>query len=110
MELRKRKTNNPPSLNVISPKRSKSGELKKKSSQAQASLNDNHIKQQGSFRIEHFLVDQDWKELLKNEFDKDYFKKLNETLERDYTEGDVKPPKELVFNAFNLTPLNKVCI
>ena len=47
--------------------------------------------------------------MLSDEFDKDYFKKLEKQLQQEYKEGkEIFPPKDLVFNAFNLTPLDKV--
>ena len=39
---------------------------------------------------------------------KDYFKSLNEFWNKEYSEHTVFPPRELIFNAFNLTPLDQV--
>lgn len=61
-----------------------------------------------TFKVEDFLLDSEWKELLKEEFEKDYFKVINTALENGYSRNLVKPPKELVFNAFNLTSLKDV--
>ena len=47
--------------------------------------------------------------MLSDEFEKDYFKKLEKQLQQEYKEGkEIFPPKDLIFNAFNLTPLDKV--
>lgn len=61
-----------------------------------------------SFRIQDYLTDPEWKELLKDEFEKDYFKRINTILALAYKKGIAMPPKELVFNAFNSLPLKKV--
>lgn len=61
-----------------------------------------------SFRIQDYLTDTEWKELLKDEFEKDYFKKINTILALAYKKSIAMPPKELVFNAFNSLPLKKV--
>ena len=56
------------------------------------------------WNIQDYLLDDDWKSLLKDEFEQDYFKQLNEFLRKAYsTENQTMPPKELVFNAFNST-------
>lgn len=50
-----------------------------------------------------------WYELLKDEFDKEYFSELTEFIKERITEGAVVyPPGKWIFNAFNTTPLNKV--
>src|SRR5215813_1237688 len=49
-----------------------------------------------------------WQKVIGEEFDKDYFKQLEEFVDgerRDYT---IYPPEDMVFSAFNLTPYNKV--
>ena len=38
----------------------------------------------------------------------DYFKELEKKLIADYKNKQIFPPRELIFNAFNLTPFNKV--
>lgn len=42
-----------------------------------------------------------WKNILKDEFEKEYFKKLMNFLENEYAEKKIFPPKELIFNVFN---------
>ena len=49
-----------------------------------------------------------WLNLLKEEFDKDYFLKLKEFLLQEKSVHRVFPENGLIFNAFNLTPLDKV--
>lgn len=63
-----------------------------------------------AFRIENYLLDAKWKSLLRDEFKKPYFVKINEFLETQYQKGIVRPPKELVFNAFNSTGIDKIRI
>jgi uracil-DNA glycosylase len=50
----------------------------------------------------------DWNDLLKSEFDKDYFKQLSEQINLAYKTKLVYPPAKLVFNAFNLCPFNSI--
>lgn len=60
--------------------------------------------------IQEYLVDERWKKLLKKEFDKPYFREINKFLEIEYNTKNVMPPKELIFNAFNLTKFRTVCL
>ncbi|MDD2595060.1 MAG: uracil-DNA glycosylase [Bacteroidales bacterium] len=54
-------------------------------------------------------IEQSWKEALKEEFDKPYFERLVEFLHSEKKEGrTIYPPGSLIFNAFNLTPFDKV--
>jgi len=53
-------------------------------------------------------IRQSWYELLKEEFDKDYFKNLQEFLKNERSKFDVYPSDDLVFNAINNVPLDKV--
>ncbi len=50
----------------------------------------------------------DWRAILADEFDKPYFKELQELLANERKEHTVYPPEEDVFNAFKATPFNKV--
>lgn len=54
------------------------------------------------------LTDPSWRALLEPEFSKPYFKKLEKFVEKQYSSKEVFPPKELIFNAFNLCPLDKI--
>ncbi len=45
----------------------------------------------------------DWNEVLKEEFSKDYYIKLREFLVGEYREHTIYPPKEDIFSALKLT-------
>ncbi|MBQ7999517.1 MAG: uracil-DNA glycosylase [Bacteroidales bacterium] len=54
-------------------------------------------------------IQQEWKELLKEEFEKDYFKNIAGFLHKEKREGKtIYPPGSLIFNAFELTPPSKL--
>jgi uracil-DNA glycosylase len=53
-------------------------------------------------------IEASWKEVLKEEFDKQYFKELKEFLVTEKSKYAIYPPGGLIFNAFNLTPFDKV--
>jgi len=53
-------------------------------------------------------IDDSWKEVLSDEFQKPYFLKLKEFLMEEKTHYSVYPPGNLIFNAFNQTPFNRV--
>lgn len=55
-----------------------------------------------------FLTDEEWLSQLKGEFHKPYFEKLQNFLEKEYSNTIVFPPRELIFNALNSTPLTNV--
>src|ERR1043166_1288835 len=50
----------------------------------------------------------EWNELLKEEFTKEYFKKLSESVNDAYRNDLTFPPANLVFNAFRLCPFDKI--
>lgn len=54
------------------------------------------------------FTDNNWKRLLTKEFDQSYFKELIRFLEIEYTEAPCFPPKDEIFAAFNMCPLNQV--
>lgn len=62
----------------------------------------------GEFKIENYLNDPEWKQLLKDEFKKPYFIDINSKIKPGYEKGINRPPKELVFNALNTTKLKNV--
>lgn len=66
------------------------------------------VRPNGEWFIEDYLVDEQWKRWLSDEFEKPYFKEINKVLKDGYQRGIVRPPKELVFNALNSTKLDKV--
>ena len=50
-------------------------------------------------------INEDWKHLLKQEFEKDYFIDLVNFLHKEKKENKtIYPPGSLIFNAFNITP------
>lgn len=49
-----------------------------------------------------------WAEALKNEFRKPYYKKLFETVNREYQTHQIFPMADDIFNAFHFTPLDQV--
>ena len=53
-------------------------------------------------------IEESWCSLLENEFNKDYFYKIRSFIRREYKNKTIFPPEKLIFNAFNLTPVNKV--
>ena len=53
-------------------------------------------------------INNDWKEILEEEFEKEYFVKLKETLEEEYKNHTVYPPKRDILNAFFLTSYSEV--
>ena len=53
-------------------------------------------------------IDNDWLAPLKPEFQKEYYKKLYMAIGKEYRFHQVFPPAEDIFNAFHLTPLEKV--
>lgn len=60
------------------------------------------------FRIENYLLDPEWKKMLKDEFKKPYFIEINQKIQPGYEKGINRPPKELVFNALNTTKLKNI--
>ena len=53
-------------------------------------------------------INGDWYEALKEEFGKDYYKKLFQTVKEEYNTRLIFPPADDIFNAFHLTPLKDV--
>lgn len=54
-------------------------------------------------------IDESWKKVLKDEFSKDYFGEIVGFLRMEKAAGKtIYPPGGLIFNAFNLTPFDKV--
>ena len=54
-------------------------------------------------------IEPSWKEVLQSEFDKPYFAELAAALHREKASGvTIYPPGGLIFNAFALTPFDKV--
>jgi uracil-DNA glycosylase len=54
-------------------------------------------------------IDESWKTVLKPEFEKPYFKEIVTFLKTEKMAGKIiYPPGQLIFNAFNTTPFDKV--
>ena len=53
-------------------------------------------------------IEPSWKKVLSEEFDKDYFVKLTEFVKSEYLTSTVYPPPKFIFQAFELTPFDKV--
>ena len=54
-------------------------------------------------------IEAGWKEVLKNEFGRDYFQQIAAFLKTEKAQGKtIYPPGGLLFNAFDKTPFNKV--
>ena len=54
------------------------------------------------------MTENQWDEILKDEFESEYFKKLNAFLDEEYKTKTVYPEKENIYNALKLTPPDKV--
>jgi hypothetical protein len=68
------------------------------------------VRPNGEWFIQDYLYDEQWRKLLKDEFEKDYFQKINNHIKDGYKKNINRPPKELVFNALNSTSLKDVII
>lgn len=56
-------------------------------------------------------IEESWKEVLKDEFKKPYFKQITEHLKTEKEQGKIiYPPGSLIFHAFEATPFNQVKI
>lgn len=53
-------------------------------------------------------IEESWKKVLKEEFDKRYFQELVSFVKGEYQKTTIYPPAKFIFNAFNLTPFDKV--
>ena len=53
-------------------------------------------------------IEESWYSLLENEFNKDYFNEIRSFIRQEYKNKTIFPPAKLIFNAFNLTPINKI--
>ena len=55
-------------------------------------------------------INNSWDNYLKSEFEKDYFKRLEEFVDKEYETNIIYPPKDLIFNAFITCPIEKIKI
>ncbi|MDR2385166.1 MAG: uracil-DNA glycosylase [Tannerella sp.] len=53
-------------------------------------------------------IEQSWKECLKDEFEKPYFKQITDFVREEYGKNTIYPAAKLIFNAFDLCPFDKV--
>jgi uracil-DNA glycosylase len=53
-------------------------------------------------------IEESWKEQLKDEFEKGYFKQLTDFVRLEYQHSRIFPPGQDIFNAFSHCPFNKV--
>ncbi|MFI3316278.1 MAG: uracil-DNA glycosylase [Rikenellaceae bacterium] len=53
-------------------------------------------------------IPADWKKALEAEFEKPYFEALSSFVEHEYAHEEVFPPRHLIFNALDKTPLGRV--
>ncbi|HEB9338205.1 TPA: uracil-DNA glycosylase [Campylobacter coli] len=64
-----------------------------------------------TINIEDIKINNDWKEFLKEEFNKNYFLEIKKRyIQALNNNAIIYPPANLTFNAFNLTPLDKLKI
>lgn len=52
-------------------------------------------------------IEESWKVLLKDEFEKPYFSELIHFVKNEYASNRIFPPGKLIFNAFNHCPVDK---
>lgn len=53
-------------------------------------------------------IEESWKNVLQDEFDKEYFSSLAEFIKEEYQKQTIFPPGNLIFNAFNHCPFDKL--
>jgi uracil-DNA glycosylase len=59
--------------------------------------------------VQNVQIEEQWKEVLQDEFSKEYFSRIKDFLVSEKNKGKIiYPPGPLIFNAFNATPFNKV--
>ena len=54
------------------------------------------------------MIGNDWDSALSDEFKKEYFIKIMDFVDEEYSTKTVYPPYDEIFNAFKLTPLGNV--
>ena len=53
-------------------------------------------------------IEESWKNILKDEFEKPYFESLTQFIRREYSSQQIFPPAKLIFNAFDQCPFDQV--
>jgi uracil-DNA glycosylase len=56
------------------------------------------------------VLESSWKEVLIDEFQKPYFQQIKKTLTEEKLKYRIFPPGNLIFNAFNQTPFDRVSV
>ena len=54
------------------------------------------------------MIGNEWDSVLCEEYNKDYFIKINNFIDEEYKTKTIYPPYDEIYNAFKLTPLNNV--
>lgn len=54
------------------------------------------------------MIGNEWDDILRDEFEKDYFLKIMEFVDDEYSQKTIYPPYAEIFNAFKFTPLSNV--
>ena len=55
-----------------------------------------------------WILEESWREKLKNEMDKPYYRELVDKVQEEYENETCYPPEDKIFNALNLCPFDKV--
>ena len=55
-----------------------------------------------------WILEEAWREKLKDELDKPYYRELMEKVQEEYKNETCYPPEDKIFNALNLCPFDKV--
>lgn len=55
-----------------------------------------------------WILEESWREKLKDEMDKPYYRELVDKVQKEYENGTCYPPEDKIFNALNLCPFDKV--
>ncbi len=55
-----------------------------------------------------WILEKSWREKLKGEMDKRYYRELVDKVQKEYEKETCYPPEDKIFNAFNLCPFDKV--
>ena len=55
-----------------------------------------------------WILEESWREKLKDEMDNPYYRELVDKVQEEYENETCYPPEDKIFNAFNLCPFDKV--
>ncbi|XP_071102029.1 uracil-DNA glycosylase-like [Haliotis cracherodii] len=105
---RKRKRSGPGAGQPKAKKRAKGKGVKTKTS-AEDRKAPVKASKSSTFDLKALITEKTWAKALKGVFTEKYFEDLQDKLEQDYSgTKQIFPPKEKIFNAFNLTPIDQV--